>query len=101
MMLNDALQLVKPALDKGIELEIKSQDGIICIDMNTRAKSECVLKLEDCGIVAHRRYDRVDPVESFEQLMLLIRDCSHGRDSFNVDWLELMDEYGIERPRGL
>ena len=94
------LALLKPALDRGCRFELFSDAGILTIDLNTGAKSGCQLKLEPGGVKAYRRYDRVDTVETFEDVMWVVHGCAHGRDFFSQEWLDIFKDNGISDPRG-
>lgn len=90
--------LIQPALDIGCEFKIYNEDGIFCINLNTHAKSSCILKQKSDGIYAYRRYDKVDKVNNFNHLIEIVLGCAHHRNFFNDDWLEVFEEYGYKNP---
>jgi len=100
MNLIDLLEMLKPALDDGCRFEIYSDTGTVCIDLNTGAKSGCVLKLEEGITFAYRRYNRKDKVESFDDILELVWDCCHRRSFFDEAWIRVFDENELSDPRG-
>lgn len=94
------LDLLKPALDSGCTFELYTDEGIICIDLHTGAKSGCVVKIENGEYVAYRRYNRRDVFTDFDELVSLVHDCGHGRSYFSNDWLKVFLKMGYSDPRG-
>ena len=95
----DFINLIEPALISGVTVKIYvEEDGTKCIDLNTEAKSWCILK--SCGndIYAHMRYDKVIKVESFNDVLKCVRDCCYGRSFFNKNWIKCMDDHHVTRP---
>ena len=98
---SDILELLKPALDEGCMFEIYlDQDKTFCINLNTEAKSECVLKIEEDGLKAYTRYNGVNYVSSFEDVLEIVEDCACGRSYFSEYWLKVLKSHGMVDPRG-
>ncbi len=100
--LSDLIKMLNPALDAGCNFEIsKDGKGVVCIDLNTMAKSGCDLRIEDGKIIAYRRYNRIDEVETFGDILSIVHDCAHGRDYFNESWIDVFKDNGMSDPRGI
>jgi hypothetical protein len=96
----DILELLKPALELGCSFEWSHDNGVIVIDLNTGAKSGCKLKIDGDAVMAYRRYDRIDAVTSFDDVLRLVHECAHGRSYFDEGWLRVFDFYAMDDPRG-
>lgn len=94
------LNLLLPAFDAGCYITIYTEQGIPCADLNLEAKSECILKSIEGEIMAFRRYDRVDKVETFIDLLSLVHDCACGRSYFSKQWHDLLLANGFDSPCG-
>jgi hypothetical protein len=94
------MELLQPALNVGCSFDIYSEQGIPCIDLNTGAKSGCILKIENGEFIAYRRYDRRNQFSTFDELLGLVYECCHGRSYFDGNWLTLFQMYGYHDPRG-
>ena len=98
----DLIEMLEPALDHGCKFDIsKDGSGVVCIDLNTMAKSGCDLRIEDGKIFAYRRYHRIDEVNSFSDILSFVHDCAHGRDYFNESWVDVFKANGMSDPRGI
>lgn len=104
MFNTEVSNLVNYLLDKGIQLSLTKNDLSVGIDINTGAKSGCVLVPSEEGseLIAHMRYgdkatidlqQEVDDV--VEDLCYLVKSCMQGRDYVDSNWLELMVEKGV------
>lgn len=100
LVYSELLYLVGPALNVGGTFELTLTDGKPSLDLNTQAKSECILKAEGDGIVAYRRYGRRDVVRDFDHLLNIVWECGHGRSYFSSVWLQVFEDFGLEDPRG-
>lgn len=90
--------ILQPALDYGCEFQISRKDSAYYINLNTMAKSQCILKWESHKLTAHCRYEKVvDDIETFEDVLNVVYDCDHDRNYFSRCWLELFDEYGLPK----
>lgn len=95
------MEMITPALDAGVRVSVyKDSEGRITIDLDTRGKSFCIVKIEDDEFVAYRRYDRVDTVRDFSHLVTLVHDCCHRRGFFNDAWIPVFRDEFLEDPRG-
>ena len=98
--IGEVLDMLSKALHAGCVFEVSYDNEIFSIDMNTGGKSACRLRLEPDGIKAYRRYDRVDTVKDFNDVVDLVYDCCHGRNYFNSGWLQVFKNYNMKDPRG-
>lgn len=98
--MSELIERLEMVLAAGIIVELYKEGETLCADLNTAAKSSCVLKEENGGVFAHRRYGRVDRVECFEDIVAYVHDCAHGRYFFNLKWLEIFEREGLTDPRG-
>ncbi len=90
-MFEKLLTLLEEPLAEGLEVNLKLEGGKVpFVDLNTMGKSYCHLRLEDGVVVAYRRYDQKDVVETYEELLDLVYDCVHGRSFFNKVWLDIL-----------
>jgi len=97
--LEDILKLLEPALRRGLVFKVYIERAVACVDLDTRAKSECILKKTPMGIKAFMRYDVVKPVQDFNDVLLAVQDCAHGRTFFNEDWVRVLKDYDFFDPR--
>ena len=58
------------------------------------------LSVHEAGLLAYRRYNRVDPVHSFEDVLELVHGCAHGRSFFNSYWLKVLSKFEMSNPTG-
>lgn len=98
--LKKLLDLLAEPMKQGCRFEIFFDEGVFCVDLNTGAKSGCVLKARGETIKAYRRYGRVDIVDDFDDLLSLVADCGHGRNFFNHAWVNILKSNGFSDPRG-
>lgn len=98
--MEEILEILKPAFDKGMRFEIYYEGDTLCIDLNTQAKSGCVLKKNGDSIKAHMRYNKIETIEYFDDVLSAIYSCGHGRNYFNGLWVELLKENGYSDPKG-
>lgn len=96
----DLVILLSPAIKAGCNITFKVENGNFCADLNTEAKSYCVLVCQDGKIMAHRRYNQIDEVKSFKDVLDAVYGCGHGRSFFSQPWLDLLNDYGYESPLG-
>ena len=83
-------KILEPALEKGLEVSV----GKEAVDVNTGMKSHCHLKEEDGVIKAFCRYDVVETVESWEDLLSVVADCECRKGFGSRYWFELLEEAG-------
>lgn len=101
--LKDVIAFIEPLIRIGVQVTINycHQTDEIWIDLNTGAKSHCHLYFEGHTIIAYRRYDRVDLVESLDHLVKMVHECAHRRSFFDTYWLKVFEEFGLDDPRGV
>lgn len=100
------MQLVEKLVLLGIEVTLKRNGDTLLADLNTGAKSHCILDLAlstEQQMIFHLRYDRTISVgipqwytsEEIinEVLDIVLYDCTHGRDFIGESWLSLAKEY--------
>lgn len=93
------LSLLTTPLSLGCVISLSVECGVVTVDLNTQAKSHCILRVINGEILAYRRYDRVDKVTSLDDLMEIIRGCAHGKSYFSGDWLKVFRDLELEDPR--
>lgn len=99
LLFASTMEMLKPALLMGCAFDVSSANGVLTIDLNTDAKSECCLKIQHKKVYAHRRYSRIDVVHSFEHLLDLVHDCAHNRGYFHAGWLRVFEAHDMCDPR--
>ncbi len=99
--LSDLIEMLEPAFEHGCKFDIYKEEGVACVDLNTMAKSGCDLRIEDGKIIAYRRYNRIDEVETFGDILSIVHDCAHGRSYFNEAWVDVFKANGMSDPRGI
>lgn len=92
--------LLVPAFDAGCPVELKVKDGKMIANLNTGAKSYCHLANIDGQVKALMRYGKVETITSFEDVLLAVHSCGHGRSFFDQKWEALLLERGYTSPRG-
>jgi hypothetical protein len=94
--MKELFELLEEPLREGLYVTIYYQNGNLWADLNTQAKSQCILECREDGIYAHRRYDRVDKVKNYEHLLQLIVECGHGRSFFSADWWNILEKHNLK-----
>lgn len=97
---NDVLSLL---LDAGITLEVVKREGKLGVNLNTRAKSELIVCENDNGsATGYGRYNDTwdtdldqPPEDIVEDLCYIVKECMHGRDHVDGNWLELMVNHSV------
>lgn len=89
-------KIIHKALDAGIEITLKKTDGNVFYNLNVQAKSGLEIKANDDGTVTcYGRYDYIETIESWEELLYEIKGCLHGRDYMNEDWITILSNEGV------
>lgn len=101
ILLTQLLTILAPALKHGCIFELSCDDDVYTIDLNTRAKSQCIIKIEDGKFVAYRRYGKQDEFTNFDELIEIVHECAHGRSYFDSGWLAVFQEFQMENPCGV
>ena len=92
MKLCDVLEMIMPAIDMGVTVEVMSTN---MINLNVQAKSHCHLEIMPDGtVMARRRYDEDMAVRDFEDVLLAVSQCTHGRNFINHNWFTVLDHHG-------
>jgi len=93
--MNKIFELLKDAMNAGVEVTVRmNQFEELTYDVNTRAKSECLLKLDsDENIWVYGRYDNMkeivkDPID----LYYFIERCACGRDYMDPAWVQVLED---------
>lgn len=94
---DELMTLLTEPIVHGCKFDIWVSDGVPTVDLNTCAKSSCILKNTDDGIFAYRRYDRVDKVDSFDDLLDLVYGCTNG-EYFSGRWIDILRNHGFDSP---
>lgn len=91
--MNKILELLQEAMaDYHVEININIVDGELECNVNTGAKSDCILKMVDDKVVAFGRYDVTKTIEDRFDLYKFIGKCRCGRDYMNTAWDKLLSE---------
>jgi len=95
--MNKILELLKPALNAGVEISVyTNEDQELCVNVNTAAKSECILQeLENGQVWAYGRYGRNEEVLDFWELCCFVNDGKCGRDYISSAWQDALDNEGF------
>ncbi len=87
------IEILQPALDHGITIGLEKYDGKLGFNLNTQAKSDCVLVDEGDAIVAYMRYGDTAIIEDFNDVLYTVNKCKHGRDYISLHWQELINKH--------
>ena len=98
--LQNIFNLIDPILRHGVTIEAYYENDKLCVDLNTQAKSGCVLRVVNNEIIAYKRYGIEDKISNLDDLLESVYDCCHGRNYFSSDWLDVFNSYGFPDPRG-
>ena len=88
------LEIIQPALEMGLEVKLRVDDGKPVVDLDTMAKSHCYLVFEDYKILAKMRYGEIEEIESWSDVLSAVRSCEHGRDYFSGKWIQILEKEG-------
>lgn len=94
MTLEELVTMLIPLIIKGVNINVYHSKDIPQINLNTMAKSSCILTLEDGKVYANRRYGRKDEVTDLDHLIELVSECDHGRGYFDSNWVRIIKEAG-------
>lgn len=93
------MELVKEVVQAGVDvtLSFNKEVGKVYADLNFQAKSHGHLYEQDDGsLVVKMRYEMVEPVEDFRDLMYTFKRALHGRQEFgSIQWFYLCEHYGV------
>lgn len=83
-------------INAGGEISIKKDFlGDVFLDLNTGMKSHMYLYYEDGEWIARMRYDYSEPVQSWEEILDLAKECLHGRKYMHAAWKILLTQDGF------
>lgn len=86
------LELLQEAMsDYHVEITINSANGVLECNVNTGAKSDCILKMVDNKVVAFGRYNVIE-IEDRSDLYNFIENCRCGRNYMHHAWDKLLSE---------
>ena len=92
------MELVKEVVQAGLDITLSFDKGaaVVYADLNFQAKSHGHLyEKEDGSLVVKMRYEMVEPVEDFRDLMYAFKRALCGRDFGNGQWFYLCEHYGV------
>ena len=91
----NVLTMLLPALQAGINMSIYyCNRGLFHVDLDLKAKSNCILTIKENKLIANRRYNREEEVEGLDHLLELVSECGHGRGYFDYHWAEYLKQKG-------
>jgi len=93
--MDQLIKFIEPLLDRRCNFIIYKEGNTPCIDLNTMAKSECILKKENEALYAYRRYNKIDRISTLGDLIDIVYECHCGRSYFNTMWTSIFEEYGL------
>lgn len=94
MTIHELIDMLEPAFDGGCQLIVYKEDGDWNIDLETRAKSNCILKLEEGKVTAYCRYNETHSIENFDDVLYAVSTCKHRRDYMDGSWAKLLEAVG-------
>jgi hypothetical protein len=92
------MELVNEVVQAGVDvtLSFNKEVGKVYADLNFQAKSHGHLYEQDDGsLVVKMRYDMVESVEDFRDLMYTFKRALHGREFGSSQWFYLCEHYGV------
>ena len=92
------MELVNEVVQAGgdVTMSFDKEAGVMYADLNFQAKSHGHLyEKEDGSLVVKMRYEMVEPVEDFRDLMYTFKRALQGRDFGNSQWFCLCEHYGV------
>ncbi len=84
--------MLRPFFERGMTFTVgRGTDWEV--DLDTQAKSHCVLTLEDGIVYANMRYDTVKRIDDYRDIINAVRECDCHRNSMNYEWREVINVY--------
>ena len=97
---NDVIGWLEPAINAGVHITLSKDKKGYWIDLNTNAKSQCLININNGEVTAHMRYGKSVEINGFYDILMTCHGCAHGRPYFNESWIEVFTQYGMSDPRG-
>jgi hypothetical protein len=92
-------RIITQVLDLGITIQMhRDTDGVIWYNLNTGMKSELEIALihDVSGRTGHchvrGRYNHTAIIRSFDELLLEVKNCMHGRTFGTHAWLQCLED---------
>ena len=93
-------EMLVDLMRKGLHIHMFMEKGLLWFDLNTFMKSHLHVKYnEDLQRAEYRaRYDATGVITDWDDLMIVVRECDHGRGFANSAWLDILqgDQHGTE-----
>lgn len=85
-------QLLVDLMQKGLEIKMFMEQDTLWFDLNTGMKSHLHITFDEGAECARyrARYDETGTIEDWDDLMIVVRDCDHGRGFANYAWHEIL-----------
>ena len=77
---------------KGLHIHMFMEKDVLWFDLNTGMKSHLHIKFnEQTNTADYRaRYDETGVITDWDDLMIVVRSCDHGRGFANSVWLDIL-----------
>ena len=69
--------------------------GDFYVNLDTQAKSDCILSDGPDGIVAEMRYGKTQLIETYEDVLYTVRECRLGRSYMSHTWETILKQKGL------
>ena len=85
-------EMLVDLMRKGLHIHMFMEKGLLWFDLNTGMKSHLHIKYnEDLQITEYRaRYDATGVITDWDDLMIVVRECDHGRGFANIAWFDIL-----------
>lgn len=92
MTSNEFYKILSDLLNRGLEITMFAEDKVIWYNLNTGMKSHLHIRFEESKqcIVYRARYDETGVITDWEDLMIVVRRCDHGRGFANHVWQDIL-----------
>ena len=88
-------ELIDIALLNNIEIRIVKHNGMLAFDLDTRAKSQLIVRAVAEDLVVYGRYEYVSSACTLRDVLLEIKNAMHGRDYLNPNWIKVLVDNGV------
>lgn len=93
-------ELLVALMRKGLHIDMFMEKGVLWFNLNTGMKSHLHVKYnEDLQRAEYRaRYDTRGVITDWDDLMIVVRECDHGRGFANSTWFDILKggQHGAE-----
>ena len=93
-------EMLVDLMRKGLRINMFMEEGVIWFDLNTGMKSHLHIKYDDARQTAEyrARYDTTGVITDWDDLMIVVRECDHGRGFANSTWFDILQggQHGTE-----